>query len=243
MWRASKAVFIILFAKEGFSAQILITDARLSGAGGGFVSVADGCSAILTNPAGLSEETTPNILFSYATDRERGDFWGMVYPGIREGCVGVGFVKTENKRFYLSFGKRTKRFQRLNLSYGMGLKFLKREDEKKGIGFDVGLISHLKRFKIGCSLINFIASDVGRESDRVLVAGFLWRVSERFISAFSLKNRDCLFGTEIIKGEEYIRIGIEKKGISLGLGGDVFGFAVDWALSKGCHYLSIGFQY
>ncbi|MEK9149774.1 MAG: hypothetical protein AAB267_06985 [Candidatus Desantisbacteria bacterium] len=185
------------------------------------------------------------MTYSYATDKERGDWWTTVYPDVQNGVGAVSFVKRgDEKMIYLSYGKN-KAF-RWNGAYGMNLKFVKIKEES-GIGIDGGLlVSPKQRINLGLSVANLISSKIGNISqDRGFILGLSFKRSEKtFLAQFNLQKENmALFGVEFIRGDETIRLGVEDGGIALGLGGELFGLNINWAVVRSCHLLSLGFTY
>lgn len=234
----------IFFGNVGFCGMSFVsTGARSMGIGGAVCGVAEPTS-MLTNPAGLSFGTESQMFYSYATDKEKGDWWTTVYPDVKNGVAAISFVKRgDEKMVYLSYGKRGKG----KASYGMNLKFVKLKEEG-GIGIDNGLLFCPKqRINLGFSVANLISSKIGDvPQDTAFILGLSFKRSEKITlsTQFNLQEEStALFGVEFIRGNETIRLGVEDSNITLGLGGEFFGLNIDWAVVRNCHLLSLGFTY
>jgi hypothetical protein len=228
------------FCEKGF----VSTGARSMGIGGAVCGMVEPAS-MLVNPAGLSFGTWSQMLYSYATDKNRGDWWTTVYPDLRSGVAAVSFVKRgDEKMVYLAYGKKGKG----RLSYGMNLKFVKIKEEG-GIGIDSGLLFSLnRRINLGFSAINLISSRIGDISqDRCFIMGLSFKRTEKMtlFTQFSHQEKENtgFLGIEFIKGDETIRLGVEDDAITLGLGGELWGLNIDWAVVRNCHLFSLGFIY
>ena len=241
------AILFVFFGSTGFCEfGFVSTGARNVGIGGAVCGIAEPAS-MLTNPAGLSFGSQSQMTYSYATDKNRGDWWNTVYPGVKDGIGAVSFVKRgDEKMVYLSYGKKNK-VLRWNGAYGMNLKFVKSKEEG-GIGIDSGLlVSPKQRINLGFSVVNLISSKVGDISqDRGFIMGIAFKKSEKItlFAQFNHQKKNTGFlGLEFIKGDETIRLGSEDGAITLGLGGELFGLNIDWAAVRSCHLFSLGFTY
>ncbi|MBU1599157.1 hypothetical protein KKG61_03515 [bacterium] len=226
------------FCKFGF----VSTGARPIGIGGAVCGMAEP-TAMLVNPACLSFGTRSQMTYSYATDKEKGDWWTTVYPDVKNGVAAISFVKRgDEKMVYFSYGRRGKG----KASYGMNLKFVKSKEEE-GIGIDSGLLVCLKqRINLGFSVVNLLSSKVSDISqDKAFILGVSFKRSERTTLSAQFnhqgKENAGFFGVEFIRGDETIRLGVEDSAITLGLGGELFGLDIDWAVVRNCHLFSCNY--
>jgi hypothetical protein len=228
------------FCEKGF----VSTGARSMGIGGAVCGMVEP-SSMLVNPAGLSFGSYSQMIYSYATDKNRGDWWTTVYPDVRSGVAAVSFVKRgDEKMVYLAYGKKGKG----RLFYGMNLKFVKIKEEGS-IGIDSGLLfSPKQRINLGLSVVNLISSKIGDISQgRGLIMGLSFKRSEKMTLFTQFSHQESkntgFWGIEFIRGDETIRLGVEDDAITLGLGGELCGLNMDWAVVRDCHLFSLGFTY
>lgn len=186
--------------------------ARSLSMGGASTGVSDDASAVITNPAGLSQVQRKDIVTSYSALFENTDFGVFNYaqPTIDAGTFGIGLVTLQSKNFDRrdANGRQAGSFSaseiaaifshgiEINEKYAVGSSFKVIREEVAsftgtGYGLDGGALMRVRpNLQLGATLRNVLAPSVKLRNEKDthplgLRAGAKWTL-KKFLVAFDL---------------------------------------------------------
>ena len=230
--------------------------ARPLGLGQAYVAVADSPEAILLNPAGLSQLSSPQFTSMYANAFNEAKYFSAFYVqplspfsafGIGMAQVGVGdndYLDSSGNRLggfdYLEQGLFLAYSQNFNsrLSFGTTLKYIQKKAlaDHSAIALDLGLLYQQDQLKLALSIDNIATTLLG--SDRLLIQ---YKVGAAWTSFDFLFSEEVRYQAEqlyLYSGVEYelfqllaLRAGLSNNHLNLGVGLFWQNFKVDMSWS------------